>query len=224
MIQKAYSLVVFDWDGTLMDSTPAIVRAIQASCDDLGYPVPPDEAAAWVIGLSLDEALTAVVPSLKPTDLERFVARYRFHYLTRDPELRLFDGVLPMLDALKAQGALLAVATGKSRRGLERAFEQTGLRPYFDVTRCADESRSKPHPAMLFEILDTLMLEAGRGVMIGDTSHDLNMAKQAGMDAVGVTYGAHKKETLLDCQPVQLFASTPHLDQWLRPQVVAAYS
>lgn len=224
MTQKNYSLVVFDWDGTLMDSTPAIVRAIQASCEDLGYPVPPDEAAAWVIGLSLDEALSAVVPSLGPADLERFVARYRFHYLTRDPELRLFEGVLPMLEALKHQGALLAVATGKSRRGLERALDNTGLRPYFDITRCADESRSKPHPAMLFDILDHLMLEAGAGVMIGDTSHDLHMAKQAGMDAVGVTYGAHKKEILMDCAPLGLFSSTIHLDQWLRPQVVAAYS
>src|SRR5690606_10241917 len=154
-----YSLVVFDWDGTLMDSTPAIVAAMQAACRDLGLPVPPDEVASWVIGLGLDDATRTAVPTLRDDQWPAFAERYRFHYLTRDPELRLFDGVESMIEDLANRGVRLAVATGKSRRGLDRALRATGLHDAFHTPRCADETHSKPHRAMLLEIMEELDIE-----------------------------------------------------------------
>lgn len=215
-----YSLVVFDWDGTLMDSTPAIVAAMQGACRDMGLPVPPDEAASWVIGLGLADALRAVVPDLEPERWGPFSDRYRYHYLTRDPELRLFAGVDAMLAALAATGASLAVATGKSRRGLDRALEATGLSRRFDATRCADETHSKPHPAMLLELMDELAAAPEDTLMIGDTSHDLNMANSAGVHGLAVSYGAHQQGELQACSPVGLVHSVSELAAWLSPRVV----
>lgn len=216
-----YSLIVFDWDGTLMDSTPTIIAAIQSACRDLGLPVPPDEAAAWVIGLSLQDALMAAVPTLAQDQVQAFVARYRFHYLTRDPQLRLFAGAEQMLARLAERGARLAVATGKSRVGLERALDATGIRRYFDATRCADETFSKPNPAMLFEIMRELGADPASAVMVGDTSHDLQMARNAGIHGVGVTYGAHAVDELAGCAPQTLAGSIAELDDWLHGRIVA---
>lgn len=216
-----YSLIVFDWDGTLMDSTPTIIAAIQSACRDLGLPVPPDEAAAWVIGLSLQDALLAAVPTLEEAQVPAFVARYRFHYLTRDPQLRLFAGAEQMLAGLAERGARLAVATGKSRVGLERALEATGIRRYFDATRCADETFSKPNPAMLLEIMRELDADPASAVMVGDTSHDLQMARNAGIHGVGVTYGAHAMDELAGCAPQTLVGSIAELDGWLGGRIVA---
>ncbi len=218
---QGYSLIVFDWDGTLMDSTPTIIAAIQSACRDLGLPVPPDEAAAWVIGLSLQDALLAAVPTLEQHQVPAFVARYRFHYLTRDPELRLFSGTEQMLAGLVAQGARLAVATGKSRVGLERALDATGIRRYFESTRCADETFSKPNPAMLFEIMRELDVDPGATVMVGDTSHDLHMARNAGVHGVGVTYGAHAAAELAGCGPQTLAGSIAELGSWLSGRLAA---
>src|SRR5690606_27822670 len=139
------------WDGTLMDSKPAIVAAIQGACRGMDLPVPPDEAASWVIGLGLADAMRTEEPTLPPDLSKPLPEPYRFHYLTRDPELRLFAGIEQLLDDLAAKGVQLAVATGKSRQSLNRALESTGLGPRFDATRTADETHSKPHPAMLFE-------------------------------------------------------------------------
>ncbi|MBU4612925.1 HAD-IA family hydrolase [Achromobacter sp. GG226] len=214
-----YSLVVFDWDGTLMDSTPAIVAAIQGACRDMDLPVPPDEAASWVIGLGLADALRAAVPELKPEQWKAFSERYRYHYLTRDPELRLFDGIEALLSAVAATGASLAVATGKSRQGLDRSLDATGLRPRFDATRCADETHSKPHPAMLLELMDELMVPPERTLMIGDTSHDLNMARSAGVHGLGVTYGAHPITELQACSPAGIVHNVTELSDWLLPRV-----
>lgn len=216
-----YSLVVFDWDGTLMDSTPTIVHAIQASCRDLGLPVPPDDAASWVIGLGLKEALESAVPTLKPEQVPRLLERYRFHYLTKDPDLRLFSGVRPMLDRLAASGVHLAVATGKTRLGLERMLESTGLRRYFSATRCADETFSKPHPAMLLELMSELDVHPGAVVMIGDTSHDLRMAGNAGVHGVGVSYGAHPLAELQGCRPQAIMDSVAQLEAWLLERVAS---
>ncbi|OVZ63038.1 HAD family hydrolase [Pigmentiphaga sp. NML080357] len=218
---QGYSLIVFDWDGTLMDSTPTIIAAIQSACRDLGLPVPPDEAAAWVIGLSLQDALLAAVPTLEQAQVPAFVARYRFHYLTRDPQLKLFSGAEQMLAGLAERGARLAVATGKSRVGLERALDATGIRRYFDTTRCADETFSKPNPAMLFEIMRELDVDPAAAVMVGDTSHDLQMARNAGIHGVGVTYGAHAKEELAGCAPQTLVGSIGELSGWLAGRVAA---
>ena len=144
-----YELVVFDWDGTLLDSTGAIVRAIQAACADLDLPVPSRAQASHVIGLGLGDAMRHAVPDLKPENYQAMIDRYRFHYLSGDHELSLFAGVPQMLARLQAAGHVLAVATGKSRLGLERALDHSGLRPYFSASRCADECHSKPHPQML---------------------------------------------------------------------------
>lgn len=217
----SYSLVVFDWDGTLMDSTPAIVAAIQGACRDMDLPVPPDEAASWVIGLGLADALRTAVPTLTPDLWKPFAERYRFHYLTRDPELRLFNGVESLLGRIAASGAQLAVATGKSRLGLDRALDATGLRPRFDATRCADETHSKPNPAMLFELMDELGVAAHDTVMIGDTSHDLQMAASAGVHGVGVGYGAHPVSELQACSPAGLVHSVAELSEWLLPRLKA---
>ncbi|VCU72119.1 Pyrophosphatase PpaX [Pigmentiphaga humi] len=216
---EGYSLVVFDWDGTLMNSTPTIIAAIQSACRDLGLPVPPDEAAAWVIGLSLQEALLAAVPTLEQRQVPAFVARYRFHYLTKDPELRLFEGAEQMLSELAGRGVRLAVATGKSRVGLERALEATGLRRYFDATRCADETFSKPNPAMLYEIMRELDADPAGAIMVGDTSHDLQMACNAGIHGVGVTYGAHALGELAGCGPQALVGSIAELGGWLQSRL-----
>lgn len=215
----SYSLVVFDWDGTLMDSTPAIVAAIQGACRDMSLPVPPDEAASWVIGLGLADALRTAVPDLSPDMWKPFAERYRFHYLTRDPELRLFTGIEPLLDSIAAAGAQLAVATGKSRQGLNRALDATGLRSRFDATRCADETHSKPNPAMLFELMDELGADPAKTVMIGDTSHDLNMAASAGVHGVGVAYGAHAIAELQACSPAGLVHNVDELAGWLLPRL-----
>ncbi len=221
MTSENYSVIVFDWDGTLMDSTPAIIAAIQGACRDLGLPVPPDEAAGWVIGLGLADAMRSVVPELEPEQWNRFSERYRFHYFSRDPELRLFPGVEDMLHRLSLAGAQLAVATGKSRQGLDRSLQATGLASAFAATRCADETFSKPHPAMLHELMDELMVEAAATVMIGDTSHDLNMARNAGVHGVGVSYGAHPLAELEGAEPRVVVHSVPELTEWLQTRAAA---
>jgi len=215
----AYTLVVFDWDGTVMDSTHDIVAAIQAASRDLNLPVPTPEQARWVIGLPLGQALQRAVPQLSLEQQPQFVARYRQHYLTRDPQLRLFDGIAPLLDALRQRDVQLAVATGKSRAGLNRALAATGLADHFATTRCADDTHGKPHPAMLLEIMDELMVEPAQVVMVGDTTHDLHMAQNAGVHSVGVTYGAHTEAELLACVPQTLVPDVAALREWLLVRV-----
>jgi phosphoglycolate phosphatase len=215
----SYSLVVFDWDGTLMDSTHSIVAAIQAACRDLELPVPSASQASWVIGLSLESALRRAVPGLTNATLPRFLERYRVHYLLRDPELKLFDGVREMLAELAAQDVRMAVATGKSRIGLNRALAASGLVDAFQATRCADETFSKPNPTMLYEIMDELGVANDRVLMIGDTSHDLQMATNAGVHGVGVAYGAHTREELEAEHPRTVVDSVSGLRQWLMERV-----
>jgi len=214
-----YQLVVFDWDGTLMDSTHSIVAAIQGACRDLDLPVPSAASASWVIGLSLESALRRAVPDLTQAMVPRFLERYRTHYLLRDPELRLFDGVTDLLNTLAGQNVRLAVATGKSRVGLDRALAATGMRPLFDATRTADETFSKPHPAMLHELMEELDVDPARVVMVGDTSHDLRMAANAGVHGLGVTYGAHTADELNGCQPQAVVDTVPALHEWLLRRV-----
>jgi phosphoglycolate phosphatase len=211
-----YELVVFDWDGTLLDSAGAIVHAIQSSCRDLELPIPSDAQARHVIGLGLADAMRHAVPDLPPEKLPAMVERYRFHYLSGDQQLNLFPGVREMLASLQAAGHILTVATGKSRLGLERAFDHSGLRPLFQASRCADECHSKPHPQMLEELMAEFGIAASSTVMIGDTSHDLLMATNAGVDCLAVTYGAHPHDHLLEHRPQACLHSVPELDQWLK--------
>jgi phosphoglycolate phosphatase len=215
MSRKKFDLIVFDWDGTLMDSTSAIVKCIQAAARDLGLPIPHDDAAAHVIGLGLHEAMQAVLPDVEPKYYPRMVERYRYHFLAKDHELVLFDGVQEMLQDLSQQAYFLAVATGKSRVGLNRALNAVKLLSLFDATRCADETFSKPHPAMLQELTRELGQDMKRTVMIGDTSHDLLMANNAGAAGIAVQYGAHPVEQLDACAPIYSAASVAQLHQWL---------
>ena len=193
---KKFDLLVFDWDGTLLDSTGAIVEAVKATCRDLDLPEPPDEHARQVIGLGLIDALRHSAPDLAEDRFPQMVERYRHHYLSRDHELHLFDGAGELIAELHGSGFLLAVATGKSRQGLNRSLMHCGLGRYFSATRCADECLSKPHPQMLEELMEEFSVSAARTLMIGDTTHDLQMAVNAGVAGLAVTYGAHSVETL----------------------------
>lgn len=199
-----------------MDSTATIVRCIQAAARDLGLAVPDDRSASYVIGLGLQEAMEVAMPGLNPKHYSRLIERYRHHYLTKDHGLTLFPGVRAMLEDLSQQGYFLAVATGKTRVGLNRALHAADLLRLFDATRCADETFSKPHPAMLQELTRELGQDMKRTVMIGDTVHDLQMALNAGAAGIGVQYGAHSPDELKASQPVYLAPSVPVLHAWLQ--------
>jgi phosphoglycolate phosphatase len=211
-----YDLIVFDWDGTIMDSTGAIVAAIQASAVDLGLKKPDAELASHVIGLGLRDALEKALPELDPKDYPRLADRYRYHYLARDGDLLLFDGMAELLADLKARHYWLAVATGKSRAGLDRALNGTELGAIFDGSRCADETHSKPHPQMLLDLMGRFGAEPDRTLMIGDTTHDSQMAKNAGAHALSVTYGAHPHADLRAVEPQGIVHSVPELSAWLQ--------
>jgi phosphoglycolate phosphatase len=217
-------LIVFDWDGTLMDSAAAIVAAIQAASRDLTLPVPVDQKARHVIGLGLADALSYLFPELHAAGYEAVADRYRYHYLARDHEIPLFEGAREMLGELAAAGFLLAVATGKSRRGLDRALDATGLASRFDATRCADEAFSKPHPAMLLELMDELGADAETTLMVGDTTHDLEMARNARVAPVAVTYGAHSRESLSACAPLACLDTVPALRAWFAAHARSVYA
>lgn len=215
MARNKFDLIVFDWDGTLMDSTSTIVKCIQGAARDLGLPIPRDDAASHVIGLSLFEAMQTAMPGIDPDMYPRLVERYRYHFLSKDHELVLFDGVRDMLTELQQHGYFLAVATGKSRVGLNRALNAVGLLSLFDATRCADETFSKPHPAMLQELTRELGQDLRRTVMIGDTTHDLLMANNAGASGIAVQYGAHPVDQLHACSPLYSASTVGELHQWL---------
>ncbi len=215
MNTRRFDLLIFDWDGTLMDSTGAIAESIQLACADLGLRVPQTDEARQIIGLGLAEALQTLLPDLTPAEYPRLVERYRHHFLGQDHTLPLFEGVADTIAALHAADYWLAVATGKSRKGLERAFDQSGLRKFFHASRCADEGYSKPHPGMVLELMDCCGVDAERTLMIGDTSHDLQMAINAGVASVGVAYGAHSVASLQACQPLYIADNFKGLVAWL---------
>ncbi len=212
---KNYDLIVFDWDGTVMDSTAVIVKSIQEAARDIGEPVPDDTIASHVIGLGLGDALAIAVPGLAKSDYPRLVERYVAHWRTHENDLILFPGIRELLAELKSRDYLLAVATGKSRAGLDRALAQGDIHHMFDWTRCADETHSKPHPQMLFDLMERLDAEPGRTLMIGDTTHDSQMAVNAGVDALSVTYGAHPRQQLETLSPKGMVESVQELAQWL---------
>jgi phosphoglycolate phosphatase len=212
---RRFDLIAFDWDGTLYDSTRLIVRCIQAAVIDVGGAKPSENDAAWVIGLGLAEALARAAPDVPREKYAELGARYRYHYLKHQDDLVLFDGVLPMLDALHARGYKLGVATGKSRRGLNEALATVALRERFDASRTADETFGKPHPRMLLELMDELEVPPERTLMIGDTTHDLQLAINAGCASVGVSYGAHEPDTFDSLQPLYVAHSVSDLTQWL---------
>lgn len=210
-----YALIVFDWDGTLFDSTALIVRCIQAAAADLGTAVPSDAQAAYVIGMGLQEALQHAVPTFPRERYAELANRYRHHYFARQHELTLFPGTLAMLHALKARGHVLGIATGKSRRGLDEALRSVELQGLFDATRTADETASKPHPLMLQELMAEAGAAAAHTLMIGDTTHDLQLAANAGAAAVAVSFGAHEREAFDAHAPRFVAHSTRELHDWL---------
>lgn len=212
---RQFDLLVFDWDGTLMDSAAAITASLLEACADLELPVPSEENARYVIGLGLSDALKYLLPDFPATGYPALLERYRHHFNRQDRDTTLFSGAPEMLRALQAAGFMLAVATGKSRRGLDRALQVTGLNDVFHATRCGDEGFSKPHPGMLLWLLEELDIPCERALMIGDTSHDMEMAVAAQVARVGVTYGAHPRGNLLAHDPVACLNSFGELATWL---------
>lgn len=208
-------LVVFDFDGTLFDSTHAITRAIRAAAVDLGLPEPSRERASHVIGLGLADALRHAVPELTADQVPAYIERYRHHFFRTQGQLVPFPGIETLLDALEARGMPLAIATGKSRVGLNRSLDQISWTRRFLTTRTADEGEPKPHPWMLRDIGEETGVEPHRMVMVGDTTHDLDMARAAGAHAVAVTYGAHPVDRLEQAQPTALVHDVRGLEQVL---------
>lgn len=215
MQNRNFDLIAFDWDGTLFDSTKIIVRCIQAAVRDVGGTVPTDKEAGYVIGLGLMQALAHAAPDVPPEKYPQLGERYRHHYAAHFNDLSLFEGVLPLLDALKARGHLLAVATGKSRRGLDEVLRTVELKGVFDGSRTADETAGKPDPLMLRELMAEFDVAPERVLMVGDTTHDLQMALNAGCPSVGVSYGAHEPDAFALLAPRHIAHSVQELRDWL---------
>ncbi len=205
MTKHSYPLIIFDWDGTLIDSQGHIIDSMRGAIADEGLEVPDDDAIRHIIGLSLPVAIGRLLPQIDETRVQRIADRYREHFFRDSHRMaELFPGAAETVRDLHARGHYLAVATGKGRRGLDMALEKTGLGDFFHITRCADETRSKPHPMMLEEILTDLDLAPEQAVMVGDTQYDLDMARNAGMDSLAVTWGMHDRELLQKSRPTYI--------------------
>ncbi len=212
----AYKLIIFDWDGTLMDSQARIVACLKCAADDLQLNQLTEKTLKNIIGLGLREAISTLYPQLQDEQITRFADRYRYHFLTaNDTPSGLFEDVQQMLEGLIKKGFMLAIATGKARRGLEPVLRETGLKHLFHGSRCADETRSKPHPQMLEELLDEFGVMANDAVMVGDTEYDMLMANSIGMDALAVSYGVHDKNEILKHEPLSCVDSISELSEWL---------
>lgn len=216
MAARRFDLIAFDWDGTLFDSTAIITRSIQEAVRDVGGTVPSDTAAAYVIGMALMPALAHAAPDVPASKHAELGARYRHHYLQHQHDITLFGGVLPMLTELKARQHTLAVATGKSRRGLDEALQSVELVGMFDGSRTADETQGKPHPRMLHELMREFGVAPERTLMVGDTTHDLQLALNAGCASVAVSYGAHSADGFAALKPLVIAHSVAELHDWLR--------
>ncbi|HEX20617.1 MAG TPA: HAD-IIIA family hydrolase [Acidiferrobacteraceae bacterium] len=218
MSTKQYELIVFDWDGTLMDSVDKIVNCFTAAIDEMDLVHPGAEAVRNIIGLGMREAMELLFSDMPCETQDIFISHYREHFLHRNQtEMLLFDGVRKGLEDLSDRGYLLAVATGKARRGLDRVLDETGLESIFVSTRCGDEALSKPHPKMLQDVLQQTGIAAERSIMVGDTVYDLQMASNAGIDSLAVSYGVHERQRLLDCGPRECLDSFRDVCQWLDP-------
>jgi phosphoglycolate phosphatase len=216
MRPRQFDLIAFDWDGTLFDSTAIIVRCIQAAVRDVGGREPTHEAASYVIGMALTQALAHAAPDVPPALYPQLGDRYRHHYLKSQHDIALFEGVLPLLHDLKARNHWLTVATGKSRRGLDEALQHVDLHGLFDGSRTADETAGKPSPLMLNELMREFGVDPQRTLMIGDTTHDLQMAANAGCPSVGVSYGAHDPAGFAEHRPLFVAHSVRELHDWLQ--------
>jgi phosphoglycolate phosphatase len=218
-VSRRYDCIAFDWDGTLFDSTAIIVRSIQAAVREVGGTVPTDQAASYVIGLGLMQALAHAAPDVPKEKYPQLGEAYKRHWSQHVDDISLFHGTLPMLLALRKRGHRLAVATGKSRRGLDEvlARKQGGqtLGDLFDSTRTADQTAGKPNPLMLREIMEELDVPPEKLLMIGDTTHDLLLARNAGVASVGVSFGAHAHDAFAEFEPLFIAHSMRELHDWL---------
>jgi len=212
---RQFDLIAFDWDGTLFDSTAIITRSIQLAVGDVGGTVPSDQEASYVIGLGLMQALAHAAPDVPQDKYPALGERYKFHYMRHQNDISLFNGVLAMLADLRGQGHLLAVATGKSRKGLDEVLHAVELKDVFHASRTADETAGKPHPRMLHELMAELGVPAERALMVGDTTHDLQLALNAGCASVGVSYGAHEPAAFESLKPRFIAHSVADLHEWL---------
>lgn len=219
-MQKDIELIIFDWDGTLIDSQANIVQCFKYVIDDLDLPDRSSEEISNIIGLGMWEALRELFPQNNTEEYEQMVDRYRYHFFASDPS-QPFSGAGTVLSSLAEDGYILAVATGKGRRGLDKALDSTGFRQYFHATRCADETRSKPHPQMLEELLDETGMNGEQAIMIGDTEYDLEMAKNAGIPSIGVSYGVHEADRLLKHEPISVLNEIGALLNWLNGEKIA---
>ncbi len=214
-MSRVFELVVFDWDGTLMDSAARIVASLRAAGQDLGFEDLTDTAFRNIIGLGMQEAIRFLYPAINDQDVWQYTDRYRHHFLGNCPmPEQLFEGVPALLAGLHQQPVMLAVATGKSRKGLDRVLRHTDCGRFFQATRCADETTSKPHPQMLLELIEELGAKPETTLMIGDTEYDMEMAQRAGTAALAVTYGAHEPHRLHQYQPLASLDSIPALGEW----------
>lgn len=210
-----FDLIAFDWDGTLYDSTAVITRCIQYAVRDVGGTVPSDDAAAYVIGMNLREALAHAAPDVPPARYDELARRYQEHYRRHHADLILFAGIPELLHGLRDRGHFLTVATGKSRRGLDEALGHLELRDLFHASRTADETAGKPDPLMLTQLMHQFGVEPERTLMIGDTTHDLLMARAAGCASVGVSYGAHDPAAFAELTPRFVAHTVAELHDWL---------
>lgn len=216
MASSRYDLIVFDWDGTIMDSTGLIAECIQLAARDCKLPIPSTEAAKSIIGLGIHESILRLFPALDADAQMEFARAYRQHFVPRDHEAPLYDGIGDLIIAIGRQARFLAVATGKPRLGLDRALAHTGLKSAFHFSRCADEGWPKPHPDMLQKLMAFSAVPPERTLMIGDTVHDLDLADNARVAAVAVSYGAHPA-ALLSTRPSIAIVNTVHeLAAWLK--------
>ena len=210
-----YDLIIFDWDGTIANSAGIIIESIKQVCASKQIPTPTDLTISSIIGLGLSEGFRKIFPNMNPSELEDTEQLYREEYLKRVDDICLFDGVEIGIKGLARQGYYLAVATGKSRRGLNNALNKSNLKNFFKITKTMDECFSKPHPQMVNEILDAFMVEPSRALMIGDSSYDLEMAKNAMIDSVGVSYGAQVESQLIEYNPLVILDNAHDLFTWL---------
>jgi phosphoglycolate phosphatase len=218
-MQNNYDLIIFDWDGTLANSTQLIVDAIRQGSADVGLPEPSQTAASGIIGLGFREAVYDLFGRIPDDLLAQLTARYTHYYGLGEDNIPLFEGVAETIAHLTAKSVPLAVATGKGRRGLNKALANSGIGHHFIATRCVDECQSKPHPQMILDLMDEVAASPERTLMIGDTSFDLQMAQNAKVASLAVTYGAHPVERLLAHAPLAHFDQFAHLSDWLKANV-----
>ncbi len=209
---ERYQLIIFDWDGTLMDSIERIVSSVQAAAKSCSLNVPDNSQVSDIIGLSLPQAMKTLFPNINASDTAKLIEQYKYQFIeVNDTPMPLFNDTIPLLNALTQNNKILAIATGKGREGLQRVLDQTKTGHYFQASRCAGEASSKPSPEMLLSLLEQLQIAKDRALMIGDSKYDLQMAKSAGIDSIGVTFGVHSRSQLSRYQPIAIVDSLTEL-------------